>query len=868
MAGANITEWALRAAVNQFSSSGSTEEPSSAIETLAKNRASSLVIANTSSNDRVSHINLQGDAIELAVKGLLLAGIAISHQTEVMHEQRLEFDKERQAGIATFTVPTNKQYAKLSKEDQVIQNYLDKVNEISVARYFGIKSDALTEKAHVMFHSVLPFYQMSNQIMQPLASSALIDRERILTSLFFKSALPSAISNIDHDFTGDSSFKAFFESAWQKDNYLNDLRAPRLIMMSLANMLWNLQHPVDKDGLPLSYGERIALCEEMERFINTLLNTESDPQINIISNEDINLESFVRRVEVRIKGLKKAFIDEKLHTFSVDDMISSAHHSLRIMDKSVFKLIYRREQPAKKTSIPDEHAAQEIASIVGFINEIVGLNPELLAGFTGVIDMHHRMQANVPPQTVIDILTIFLHATDKDKELIYKNLAALDMEEAGELIYQLKHLNKKYLQPIYAIAEQTLDLPHFDKHKHSKISQWASERLLPLMALIFEDYRIQVTTSASEKKAKQTAEQSHHRVYGGQQQLKNIISNAEIEDGYYQWDLSALVTGAKGQFRLVLDQLPQKQQRLTKITELLDNLKELVSHYRSFLAYGTFQKFLIQCINEIEKEYQELGAYVIELDKERSAGSGALSRSLKEILDPMMIQIKSSITGFEQSAELFESKVSLPEFTSEQRQLLQTKVTELQSQYQLLFEKPAELDQMVDMLQAPIPQTKPMQKQEPDHSEENSVSNHVIVSLTQVIMNCRNGMSFWMRADHKTSMLNSLLQTLRHKPNCTKEDVSNIVKELARIVMSYRQNYFFTAEYGKTRSAKELCSSLMKYNDDVDFPLAKYLFGDSHDINLQNEQDIIIAMKSLGNKQGWVKSAEELNYSKSITNVF
>ncbi len=358
---ASITESALRAAVNQLPLNSCGSDAAEVLASLAKEKATSLVLANSDSDNSSSQIELQGAAIELALKGIALGAMAVSSQVATMQQQRLSFDKERQSGIASFIIPTNKEFKKLSKQEQVLQSYVTAIKESSFANYLAIKTDNLQEQAKVDFYSILPFYRMSAELRQPVGSRNKLDQQQVLISLFFRSALPESIADIDAEFTNDNSFHEFFESAWQKDNYLNNLRAPRFIMMSLANLLWNLQNPVGQDGLPLSVIRRIDLCQDVLLFLNSLLNKDAEPRIDLISNDDINLVNFIRRVELHVKSLKEAFEEEKLHAVNVNGVTDSAHRALRTVDKSVLKLIYKRTVAGKDGLFPDEHAAQKIA---------------------------------------------------------------------------------------------------------------------------------------------------------------------------------------------------------------------------------------------------------------------------------------------------------------------------------------------------------------------------------------------------------------------------------------------------------------------------------------------------------------------------
>ncbi len=111
-----ITELALRAAVNTSSRDLAAGGQAEAIKGVALQRVQGL---GTSAGGNGSPMGVQvssaqAEAIGLAVAGVALAYTAISGQLSRLKNQRLDFDKEREAGIATFMIPTNKEETDLS----------------------------------------------------------------------------------------------------------------------------------------------------------------------------------------------------------------------------------------------------------------------------------------------------------------------------------------------------------------------------------------------------------------------------------------------------------------------------------------------------------------------------------------------------------------------------------------------------------------------------------------------------------------------------------------------------------------------------------------------------------------------------------
>jgi hypothetical protein len=868
MTSASITELALRAAVSQFTAGATTGEADAAntadtIAGLAKDKAKGLVLAGSDCDSQTQQLNLQGAAIDLAVKGLIIAAIAVNRQVETMKEQRLSFDKERLAGISTFTIPTNVEYTKLSKEEKIISSYIEKVNKYNFAKYLGINTQLLSEDVHLEYHSLLPFYKMSEGIRQPVASTKKIDQQKVLINLFFKSALPENISDLDSDFTNDWRIEAFFESAWEKENYLNNLRAPRFVMMSLANLLWHLQDPVDEDGSRLSISKRIKLCKEIKLFLMDLLNEHAEPFIHEISDSKIKLTSYVRRIELHVKGLMDAFIDEKLNSVNLDDITDNTHHSLQTMDKSVFQMIYQKKIPGKKGMFPDPHAAQNLATTIGYMDQLFDLYPDLINCFSGVMSSQPGSFLNTPPITIIDALIIFLHSTRSEKDDILERLAKLDNESGLLLIEAFNELDDKFIRPIKDICKAELKTGMRDPDR-KKVAKITAQRLLPLFTLVLEDYPIDVTTELSRESAHEE-DLYRAKILGGEEQVQLINRAAESGDGYYQWDIASLLK-YRGHFATHLNDVPRKQFKLTKVSELLDTVKSITTHYKSFLAYPSFQTFLLKCIEDVRGVYKELEDFVTELDDHINKDQN-LSRELKSILIPMTEKLDDCIKEFYESSKLLSEHVISPNFPREQKKILQEKIRHLCKQYEELFQKEAGLDDIVEA-QDRIPDEAAPIGNGARMAPPDAVSSQTIACLTRLINDCQKNMSPYMKLGHKGMMLNSLLNALEHKPNCRVKDVEKITQEIMQIAMAYRPSFMFQAAYGETRSAKLLCAEIYKYKNSPEFPLAKFIFGQDHHVDLNSEENILIAMKTHGQMHSWQKEADKLKLSDSILTIF
>jgi hypothetical protein len=538
-----MTELALRAAVNTTNTElRPGTNPIDDIKQIALNRAKELVTGNSKVSELTTQMDVQSMAIRLAVSGLALAFSATMKQLDTLKNQRLSFDKERQAGIATFILPISKEERDLSTEQRIIKGYMGLIaTSDSFSSYLGTRTAVLAELENANFYSVLPFYRMSEALGQPVASPRPLDKQRTAINLFFRSALPDAMADIETDFQTDSKFVEFFRSAYSKSNYLNDIRSPRFVMMSLANLLWNLQHPVDPlSGFPLSVDRCIILCREVELFVNQLLNKDATPYLQEINNDENQLVSFVRKIEIHTKALRAAYAEEQLYELNIADVTNSAHQALRIMDKSVFKLIYRRHNPITNKYEPDEKAAEELAYTISYLNQLLVRSSDVLKAFQPYIKYVPELAAiNVPASTVMDALIIYCHMTRSERDNMLASLEKTKIDSVMEFVQTLKKFDRKFVKPIKKVSREELNVSAFNR-KRREISTLTARRLIPFVSLVIRDYRIEVDTEASYQLAKES-QSTTVRKYNGREQVEKINELAEKGQGYYVWVLSPFI---------------------------------------------------------------------------------------------------------------------------------------------------------------------------------------------------------------------------------------------------------------------------------------------------------------------------------------
>ena len=866
----SLTELALRSAVNTAPKDiSSSATPFDSIKEAALKRGQELVGGNSTLSTMASQSSMQALAITLAVEGLKLGYDAIKDQLGELKDKRLSFDKERLAGIATFLIPTNKEENDLSKQERVIKAVLNliKMNH-SFSSYLGIHTGSSTEIQNAEFYSVLPFYRMSDGLAQPVASPRMLDKQRTAISLFFKSALPDSMDDIDIEFQTENKFIEFWKSAYKKDNYLNDFRSQRFVMMSLANLLWNLQHPVDPEtGFPLSMEQCIGLCRDVSLFLNKLLNSNEQAYIDGLGCCNHELLCFVRKVEVHVKSLRAAFIEEHLYELNIKDLTNSAHQTLRTMDKGIFTLLYYRKNPISGKEEPDTKAAEEMAYTVSYLNQLFIDNTDLVKAFMPLaVFAKDSPFVNTPPMTVIDALILFVHSPTENKEAFFKALEQHKSDSIIEFTETLKKFDKKFITPIKEISKKELNVSFFDKKK-IEVARLTARRLIPLITLVIEDYRVDADLPVNRAASKTVVKGVNTPQYRAKDQIQEINKLANQGGGYYVWELSPFVELNK-ETEDILDSLPKHQYRFTEITKLLDLVSDIVQNYRSFLQLKSFQQFLIKCLNKIKEEYTELELHIERVDACLSKDK-SISRCVQDILGPMTKNLTGGLDSFSSAFATFERIVSAPDFTEQQRNTLSAKIDSIHQQYSSLFGEDSGILAIAGTTtaegQRTLPTTtKPLVINTEEPTLTATYSSKHIKALRKWVIQCTDALSLQSRYTEKGTLLNNLLLLIDTKTSFTQEQMQQVIKELAKITLSYRSAYFFQAAYAETRSSKAFIAGLKDPYLNSIVPVKALLFGHDVDVSKTSPAELVERLRAVRSSNQWQESVENMQLSMAL----
>lgn len=843
MTSSTMTELALRAAVN--SSSRDLSHSSTQADAI-KQSATQLVQSQSSMTSGVSTSSLQTAAIATAVAGITLAYGAISSHLATLKDKRLSFDKMRATGVADFFIPSNKEESELSTEEKVIQGFLNLAREYPVIeKYLGIHTAVLSEGEEGVYYSVLPFYRMSEALGQPVSSSRPLDMERAAIGLYFSSSFPDAIGEIDTSFQKDNRLWAFIKSFFQGSNYLNDRRAARFIMICLANLLWNLQHPVDvESGFPLTISQCVGINQSAVMFLNQILDKTSPPYLQTISNTENELVNFTLSIEMYTKTLKAAYLEEQLHGLNIEDITNSAHHALRIMDRRMLQLIFKRKNEVTQKEEPDDKAAGCMANMISAITTLLQMNPNLLRLLPVPESIGRDTKINNPPMTTIDVLIIFCHMSWRERKRVIADLKLSPIGSVQLFAKELKMLNSKFIKPVNAVSKKELGAS-WHTPKHDEVGKLTAQRLIPFMTLLIEDYNLEVDTRDTYARAKNWQNGAQDtRLLSGKAQVHEINLSAQKEEGFYRWALSPFTGGAKE-----LDQLPKCQYRLTQVAKLMDSVSELVKNYRSFLLKRSFQKFLMKCLVKVKAEMGVLEGFIKDAGErlsfyeasntdnasdgnvvthKDSTGRVILSRSLVGILTPMTKELNSNLVSFDLAMTSFENAVSAPDFIDQQHELLTTKVSGIASQFLTLFGEDSGLMSLIDsnpLVRTPSSHSMPESPCAPSTPSISYVNDATKSALKLLINNCRGALSWQSRVGHKGLLLSELSSMVAHRENFSDKDVAHVVREIIRITASARNNGFFTASYGYTASAKIVWKEIKDQHTNKNLPLAAIFFN-------------------------------------------
>lgn len=851
-----LTEVALRKAVLDLSQNDKTLEQA---QGSAVAHANILVKSQFDAQRQGVEMSLQETAITLALQAIRVAWNAMNEQLMRLGRARLDFDKERKSGIATFLVPTNKESRDLASEQDAMAAFI-KYSQMhqNIFQYTGLRVDKVKEDSAEIegqFISVLPYYQMSKFLAEPLASYQPCEKVRRAISLFFKTELPKFLKDIDQEFDDDYKMADFFRSAWRGDNFLNNYRGPRVIIMSLGNLLWNLQHPVDLEtGFQLSLDDKITLCSNVGVYINRLLDPKTPPFLTQLDS-DGSLTNFIRQVETYALELKEAYEQERLHSLNLIDVTSHAYAAARILDDNIFKLIFDKC-----------NMAAELASSIGYLNLLLKRDPGLFCVLAEFEYDNHLI--NRPPKTLIDFLLAFFLLNDNQRKSVLKLLMGSKLNTRECFAMTLKRINKHFFKPIYQSCYAETQASFFNQKK-DVVQRMAFNRFFPLIGLAAIDYRIELDTEQT-KLAAIRAKEIGQQFYTGQQQIDNITKeaygNEKNNEAFFSWDLSTYLT-LSDYAEAKISQLPRRQYKIGQLTELLDSLQAFISQYKSFLQYTKFKNFVIHCLEAIAKEFSTLKSVLSEIELEISITTNE-NRRVIDTIKTMDQKLISEISKFTRVMGTVEEKIISPDFEDSIRKEVFNKLSAIEQKFVVALghHEPGMAEFLTALSKKDLKSEMSIdERQGANDSTLNneSLSSGQFAKVSMLIMRCYQQMSNKSKSGRKGQILINLHRQLLKKNSLLVTEAKQIIMELIRVVCAYRPSLFFQASYGQTRSAKVLIKALVEHIDDPNFPIVSWLFNEDFQaqmlISANVESSIEALLIDLKEQKLWSASSDFLS---------
>lgn len=818
----------------------------------------------------------QGHAQPNALVGVAVAALAAGYELLDRQHVMAEMDvgylaKELAAGIATMVVPSSK--LGHSKEVKAIEDLL------SMARSFDIPLEDLGIKESDLngdkFYSVLPYYKMAGKGTPDKVHPSSLDAARTNISLMLSvdgvTPLKKTEDRILHNRGPLNKLGAPFERLYQGSNYLNDIRAPRLILMSVANLLWNLQHPNNQEGMPLSLEDSIRLCENASRFLNRLGSPEYSPFVDKLPDA----REFIARAQASLTLLKKGYEHEQETSVKLVDVTDAAHSGIRSLYQNLFGLVYLAKDAHTKKKLPDEMAERTVANHLATIDTFITLDPGLLKNLNSALDLSkttflRRIPAaagmNIPIKTTLDILILLCHLSKDDFIKLANKCDAQPGHGQNHRLFieEMRTFHNHFVRPVQKKFED-LKLPG---EKEFTSVQRAARRLVPFLSSVNGDLKHFKTDEVAESHDPAAVKRSNSmkRIHKDLDSQLEISASDKPADAYYRWDILT-VDGKlqKSEARDILSELPKYGYRMSQMTKLIDSIEYMTENYATCLTDETYVKFMVECLRQFKSETKMLNDRIDKMTQTFSdprQSRDASTSILVNVLEPMSAEFKKQAHAIDAASSRISMLLQRDTFISEQETVVKQRFSEIGEQYKALFGTSPLLEGVqAKLLGAASPtrasdaQPESALKRRPamtrghgSAQEPAGPAASMVVSdgnereeLLKLIDTCFNAMSYQSRHGEKGDLLKLLQTKVEGTDPLTKDDVAAMVKHLISVTARYRETYFFQASYGETRSAKALIAAVRDPVVNKALGLSEVLFGDASADVKGMKDDVLVA---------------------------
>jgi hypothetical protein len=602
----------------------------------------------------------QSAAINAAIKGVELAYQAISSELTEARYKRKRFVEECETHLASFSILASKELSEFSWEELAIKKFYEMVKHRcpDIIEYFGINLHQSSEFDGEYYYAVLPFYRMSLALQQNGVIANKIDAHRQAIFLFLKTGLP--LSYYYEKFKNYSRIWLQIQGVFNSKNYLNHLKAPRFIISALANLLWNLQHPVNPEtGIPLTLVECVAMCHRASMFLNELLNPSQYEYLGLIDNSERHMQQAVSTTELLIKSLQSAFEYDRLHEINLSDISKHMHSALRIMSNKLLELIYQ-----------DENASEKLVGQIMIMGELLMQNHDLYNYFHPLQTKFNPKFTNPKARTLIDVLNLFAHQTPGKRNAICQSMIKSGSESHIQFAYQLRSFHQNFLDQFEGIVIMNLKITKFEQRV---IFQKTASHFIPLILLVMESFTVFRDTRPKKMTEHAIASDIDESIYDLQntthdrKQRHDILSDAANRTGehYYNWSLSNFLT-MRSSFHDSLDMLLSYQNEMRLKTMELDILAFKVSENRGLLLKPLFKNDLLQNLSEIHEFYNDLTVKFTDVQNHMHADL-KLHRDQKRVLQPMLDDLEAIIQSIQKSITMVSTIMTSSKFEEQEK---------------------------------------------------------------------------------------------------------------------------------------------------------------------------------------------------------
>lgn len=584
----------------------------------------------------------------------------------------------------------------------------------------------------------------------------------------------------------------------------NYLRLSIGIRESLSVLLWSLEEMYDMNGNRLSLEACARRCKQAEDFLIRLLDSRSAPYLDSVIREDDGTRWFIMNVRNYIKRLRTAYTNHQLNQIRFTDLIDGGYRSVKTFMGGLFQLMY------EGTSETNEVV---MATDIELLNMLLGQSDEVFRAF----EEHGRgltetiPTLNRPLATVIDVLTVFCYITDSERKACIEELGA---SQAASL---LSRFNQRFILPL-ELQTHTHSLTLFPRQAElDRQDQDAGGKLLPFITLLIATLQLNVDTQ---------------RQLENQQFLSSKAQAQRINKEAYEGGHSSYGGVEIEAYRLL---------QLTILTKHIDNI---LNDYEDYQNNENFKRKVITCLNRLKSEYIKLDTNIEQLE-------GNLSNlHMLSVLRPILGILNDSLGKFEAHVSHLLSLMSNASTSTREREHPDDRLLQFEALHQSLFSEESGFSDVLNpQISSLNPQASP---QALSNQEQNNLESLRIFTLKKLCGDCHDAMSYWSRSGHKGELLRRILHDVGREPYMDEAQALVYLKDIIRVVSSYRQAWFFQAEYGETRSAQALISAMKSPQFNLVLPIKKALFGDtSVRLEVLTDDEFVARLQDIRKKSIW-----------------